>query len=96
MTDDRWVSYFDLAGLGFINPQTGKAFSRKHLGDLMRRGEWPKAIQVSPNRIAWRLSQLREREATLPVARSLQAEPPVTGSGKFTRRAPVPASTSGR
>jgi hypothetical protein len=69
---DRLVSYFDLGEFGFVNPTTGKPYSRKHLGDLMRRGLWPKAIQVSPNRIAWRLSDLTRHAATRPIARSLR------------------------
>jgi len=73
--EDRWVSYFDLAELGFVNPSTGKAFSRKHLIDMMRRGDWPPATQVSANRIAWRMSQLLPRDAALPPARSLMGEP---------------------
>jgi predicted DNA-binding transcriptional regulator AlpA len=72
MPGDRLVSYFDLEGLGFVNPTTGRPYSRKHLGDMMRRGQWPKAIQVSPNRIAWRLSELMRHAATLPVARSVR------------------------
>ena len=75
MREDRWVSYFDLAELGFVNPSTGKAFSRKHLIDMMRRGDWPPATQVSANRIAWRMSQLLQRDAALPPARSLMGEP---------------------
>jgi predicted DNA-binding transcriptional regulator AlpA len=61
-----------LAKLGFVNPQTGRAFSRKHLIDMMRRGQWPAAIQISPNRIAWRLSDLMRHAATRPIARSLR------------------------
>jgi hypothetical protein len=76
VVEDPWISYFDLERLGFVNPQTGKAYSRKHIGDMMRRGEWPRATQVSSNRIAWRLSELRRREANLPVARSLQKQEP--------------------
>jgi hypothetical protein len=72
LVDDPWVAYSDLEQLGFVNPATGKAYSRKHLLNLMRRDEWPKATQVSANRVAWRLSQLRDREAKLPVARSLR------------------------
>jgi hypothetical protein len=70
--EDPWVSYHDLGPLGFVNPATGKPFSRKHLGDLMRRGEWPAATQYSANRIAWKLSELRRREQGLPVARSVR------------------------
>ena len=72
MPEDRWVSYFDLADLGLVNPTSGRPYSRKHLGDLMRRGKWPRAIQVSPNRIAWRLSDLMRHAAALPVARSVR------------------------
>ena len=72
MREDRWVSYFDLKEFGFVNPATGEPFSRVHLQRLMRRGAWPAAIQVSANRIAWKLSALQHHFATRPVAKSLQ------------------------
>jgi predicted DNA-binding transcriptional regulator AlpA len=72
MPEDRLVSYFDLGPLGYVNPETNRAFSRKHLIDMMRRGQWPKALQVSPNRIAWRLSDLEAWKSNRPIARSLR------------------------
>jgi hypothetical protein len=95
MHEDRWVSYFDLADLGFVNPATGKPFSRKHLIDMQRRGEWPKATQISRNRIAWRLSELIEREATLPHARSVREPASDAGAApRFVRRAPLPVEAA--
>jgi predicted DNA-binding transcriptional regulator AlpA len=75
MIEDRWVSYRDLTDLGFINPATGRAFSRKHLLDMMKWGQWPGAFQISPNRIAWKLSELTTRYASLPVAHSMRTRP---------------------
>ena len=74
MSDDPWVSYFDLKKYGFVNPTSGEPYSRVHLGRMMRRGQWPKAIQVTPNRIAWRLSELKHWERQLEVARTAQLE----------------------
>jgi predicted DNA-binding transcriptional regulator AlpA len=75
MVEDRFVAYRELTGLGFVNPSTGKAFSRKHLLDMMKWGQWPQAIQISPNRIAWKLSDLTKHHASLPVAWSMRTRP---------------------
>ncbi len=90
MTDDPLIGYFDLERHGFVNPSTGHAYSRKHLGDLMRTGRWPKARQVSANRIAWALSELTAHYKALPVARSVQSAG-AADRPKMARRAPVPA-----
>jgi predicted DNA-binding transcriptional regulator AlpA len=73
MNGDRRVNYLELEELGFVNPSSGRAYSRKHLIDMMRRGQWPRATQISPNRIAWRLSELQRHFATLPVAKSVSS-----------------------
>jgi predicted DNA-binding transcriptional regulator AlpA len=92
MTDDPWISYLDLERHGFVNPSTGRAYSRKHLADMMRKGRWPKARQVSVNRIAWPLSELTARYQALPIARSLQsADGDAAPRVGFKRRAPEPA-----
>jgi hypothetical protein len=70
MSDDPWVSYFDFEKYGFVNPTTGKPYCRVHLGRMIRRSQWPKPTQVSPNRIAWRLSELKHHERQLEVARA--------------------------
>jgi hypothetical protein len=69
---DRILGYRDLEPNGFVNPDTGKAYSRKHIADMMRRKTWPQAVQVSDNRIGWWESALSARYANLPVARSIR------------------------
>jgi predicted DNA-binding transcriptional regulator AlpA len=39
---------------------------------MMRCGRFPAAVQLSPNRIAWRLSDLERWKEALPAARSVQ------------------------
>jgi hypothetical protein len=90
MTDDPLISYHDLERHGFVNPTTGHAYSRKHLGELMRNGRWPLAKQVSQNRIAWTLSELAAHYKALPVARSLQSAGG-DAAPRMRRNSPVPA-----
>jgi predicted DNA-binding transcriptional regulator AlpA len=40
---------------------------------MMRAGTFPAAVQISPNRIGWRLSDLEEWKRQRPLARSLRA-----------------------
>jgi predicted DNA-binding transcriptional regulator AlpA len=61
------VTYPELA-------EHGVPFTRKHLLVLQRRGLFPKAIELSPNRIAWRLLEIIEWRANRPVARSVRGE----------------------
>jgi hypothetical protein len=63
---DRLIPYTGLEAAGFVNPSTGRAFTRKHLIDLMRLGRWPAAIQISSMRIAWSEQELREHYASRP------------------------------
>jgi len=70
--EDPWVAYKDLEKHGFVNPDTKRPFSRKHLIDMQRGGLWPKATQISPNRVAWRLSELQRHDTSRPVARSVR------------------------
>jgi hypothetical protein len=64
--NDVFVTYFEL-------PQYGiPKFTRKHLLDLQKRNQFPKAIELSPNRIAWKLSELLAWRASRPVARSVR------------------------
>jgi predicted DNA-binding transcriptional regulator AlpA len=46
----------------------GADYSRVHLRRLIERELFPPPIQLSPNRIAWRLSDLARWKATRPVA----------------------------
>jgi predicted DNA-binding transcriptional regulator AlpA len=63
---DPFVTYPELVNFG-VPP-----FSRKHLLDLQKRGQFPKAIELSPNRIAWKLSEIQSWRASRPVARSVR------------------------
>ena len=49
----------------------GRKPTRKHLLDLMKRGLFPASYQISPNRTAWKLSELVAHAAALPVAKSI-------------------------
>jgi hypothetical protein len=79
---DRLIGYRDLKEHGFVNPDTGEPYSRKHLTDMMRSGTWPKAVQVSANRIAWWESALTQRFADLPAAHSIDGAPLHRGPGR--------------
>lgn len=56
--DERFVVYRDLANI------VGVQYSRVHLRRLMNRGLFPRAIYLSPNRCAWRLSDLVQWKAS--------------------------------
>jgi hypothetical protein len=45
-------------------------YHRIHIGRLMRRGQFPAAVQLSQNRIAWRVSDLEDWIASRPIAAS--------------------------
>jgi hypothetical protein len=47
-------------------------FTRVHLGRMMAAGLFPAAFQLSPNRIAWRLTEVQQWLANRPVARSVK------------------------
>jgi predicted DNA-binding transcriptional regulator AlpA len=64
------------------------AFTRKHLIDMQRRGQFPRARQLSPNRIAWLADEITEWVASRPVAKTfakklVEPEP----EPRMTRRA---------
>jgi predicted DNA-binding transcriptional regulator AlpA len=61
----RFVTYPQLPDYGV------PAYSRKHLLDLQRRGLFPKALQLSPNRIGWDEDSIRIWVASRPVARAV-------------------------
>ena len=66
------------------------AFSRKHILDLQKRGRFPKARQLSANRIGWVEDEIIAWAASRPVARSIAAPPedhPVANeTTRFVRR----------
>jgi hypothetical protein len=43
-------------------------YSRVHLYRLMRRGQFPPQVQISPNRVAWRLSAIIDWVASRPLS----------------------------
>ena len=47
--------------------QHGIVYTRVHLRRLISRGLFPTPVYLSPNRIAWRLSDLAIWKATRPV-----------------------------
>jgi hypothetical protein len=65
MPDEIFVIYSDLPNYGIPR------YSRKHLLDLMKRGQFPAAVQLSPNRVAWRASALQEWIASRPTSRAV-------------------------
>jgi hypothetical protein len=62
-----FVIYYELREFGI-------PFSRKHLLDLMRRGHFPQARQISANRIAWVRAEIEAYVSTRPIARAAQPE----------------------
>jgi hypothetical protein len=71
-----FVPYADLPAHG-INPPC-----RVHLTRQVRSGLFPAPVQISANRIAWRLSDLEQRKASRPIAKSSL---PREGRGKGGR-----------
>ena len=50
---DRFVRYSELKDFGI-------PFSRTYLAELETRGRFPARVRLSPNVIAWKLSELQE------------------------------------
>jgi predicted DNA-binding transcriptional regulator AlpA len=50
---NTFVTYPELAAYGI-------PYSRKHLIDLQKTGNFPKAVQLSARRIAWRIRDIEE------------------------------------
>jgi hypothetical protein len=69
MPDEIFVSYGELSNYGIPK------YSRKHLLDLQRQNKFPRAVQLSANRIAWRASELARWCASRPTARAVADEP---------------------
>jgi len=65
---DVFVPYDDLLS------KHGISFTRVHLNRLMRRGRFPSAYALSPNRIAWKLRELEDWKASRPAAVQLSAK----------------------
>jgi hypothetical protein len=72
LNDDFLVSHRDLQKHGYVNPNTGRAYSYKHIIDMEKRDQWPRGVWVSPNRKAWWNSELRRRYENLPRSRTMR------------------------
>jgi predicted DNA-binding transcriptional regulator AlpA len=55
-------------------PDYGIRYSRVHLLRLMRRGQFPLQVQISPNRVAWRRSAILEFVANRPTSARVRVE----------------------
>jgi len=60
--DELFVTYNHLPAHGI------PAWTRVHLRRLMSQGLFPRPVMLSPNRIAWRLSDLGAWKASRPTA----------------------------
>ena|SRR5690242_14259933 len=65
MNPEVFITYPELTNHGVPK------YSRKHLLQMMRTGDFPQSVQLSPNRVAWRKSDLDRWAASRPVARVL-------------------------
>jgi predicted DNA-binding transcriptional regulator AlpA len=65
VTMTKFVTYPELPTYGV------PAFSRKHFLDMQREGRFPKARQLSANRIAWLESEILDWIASRPVAEAV-------------------------
>jgi hypothetical protein len=72
---EYFVAYHNLPEHG-IPP-----YCRVHLGRMMRAGQFPAAVQISPNRIAWKAADLADWVASRPTARAVVA-PGVAPQGR--------------
>ena len=61
VNDEILVPYDELPDRGVPK------YSRGHVRRLISRGLFPPPVQLSPNRIAWRLSDLAEWKASRPI-----------------------------
>ena len=57
-----FISYCDLRVLGI-------PYTRVHLNRLIHKGLFPPPVRLSPNRIAWRMSDLLAWQMSRPCAR---------------------------
>jgi len=65
--NEIFVAYSQLSAHGIV-------FTRVHLRRLIAAGIFPPAVQISPNRLGWRLSDLAAWKASRPMARMAVAE----------------------
>jgi len=67
VSDNVFITYDDLASHGV-------RYTRVHLTRLMRKGLFPVAVRLSPNRIAWRLPEIEQWKANRPPAQVVQVD----------------------
>jgi hypothetical protein len=60
--DEVFITYYQLTEHGV------PIYSRVHTRRLIARGLFPRPVMLSPNRIAWRLSDLEAWKASRPMA----------------------------
>jgi predicted DNA-binding transcriptional regulator AlpA len=58
-----YVTYEQLEGLGIL-------FARKTLRRLCKAGKFPRPVELSPGRIAWRLSDVRDYQDNRPTPKA--------------------------
>jgi predicted DNA-binding transcriptional regulator AlpA len=76
---NTFITYPELATYGI-------PYSRKHLIDLQKTGNFPRAVQLSARRIAWRIRDIEEWVSSRPVARAV-AVGDAGGAGPHLTRA---------
>ena len=81
MPKERIVLYSELPDHG-VPP-----YSRMQLKRLMRNDQFPLALQISPNKIGWKLSEIERWKESRPVALSAKA-PVVYPPGRHPGRTP--------
>jgi prophage regulatory protein len=64
---DVFLTFDDLRTLGI-------GYSRVHLRRLMAAGQFPAAVQLSPNRIAWRQRDVIDWQQSRPMAGAARAK----------------------
>jgi hypothetical protein len=64
-----YVSYDELPVYGVPK------YSRVHMYRLMRRGQFPAQVQITPNRVGWRLTSVSEWVGNRPLSSRVQREP---------------------
>ena len=58
---ERLLSYQHLAEVGIL-------FSRVHLRRMVKKGLFPAPVRISPNRISWRINDIKSWVRTRPIA----------------------------
>jgi hypothetical protein len=67
VSNNDFLTYDDL-------PSYGVKYTRVHLTRLMRKGLFPIAVRLSPNRIAWHQADIEKWVAERPPAQVVQVQ----------------------